>query len=354
MLSPEEVLPALRPLLAARAQEDDAETFPRERLSRLRELRLLDRFASIGSGEETALLLDVLRIVGAADLSLGRIFEGHVNATQLVHAYGDDAQRAALHADLAAGRVFGVWAAGEPGVALERTGDGWRLSGRKTFASGAGEIDRALVPASFGDGPRRLVLVDVADRPERADVSGWRVRGMKGTVSGVFDFTGMVVADSALIGVPGDYEREPRFSGGAWRFCAVQLGAAEALVRELRDAIRRGRGDDPIGRARFAAALTAVRSAGLWVAQAADATERGCEDAVALTLMTRGVVEEAALGAMEAAARTIGTASFHHGRVDRITRDLGLYLRQPAPDAARDRAAALWIERDRWDGERWW
>lgn len=344
----------LERLSAAWEGEDDAEAFPRGRLAQLRAAGLLDRFVPVVPGAETDALYDALRLIGAADLSLGRIFEGHVNAAQLVQAYGSDAQREALRRDLAAGRVFGVWAAGEPGVTLSREGGGWRLGGRKTFASGAGEIERALLPARTEEGGRRLVLVDVEGEPERVDLSGWRMRGMKGTVSGAYDFTGVIVGDEALIGDPGDYEREPRFSAGAWRFCAVQLGAAEALVRRLREAIRDGRGDDPVGRARFAGAVTAVRSAGLWVRQAAQAAERMEEDAAALTLMTRGVVEEAALQATEAAARGIGTASFRHGRVDRITRDLGLYLRQPAPDAARDRAAIAWIERDRWGEGRWW
>jgi hypothetical protein len=71
--------------------------------------------------------------------------------------------------------------------------------------------------------------------------------------------------------------------------------------------------------------------------------------------MTRGIVEEAGLAVMEAAARTVGTASFFaDSRIDRITRDLGLYLRQPVPDQARDRAAAAWLEADHWGEDRWW
>ena len=58
---------------------------------------------------------------------------------------------------------------------------------------------------------------------------------------------------------------------------------------------------------------------------------------------------------LEGAARAVGTASFFDGnRIDRITRDLGLYLRQPVPDQARDRAAAAWLEADRWGEDAWW
>ncbi|TXC70395.1 acyl-CoA dehydrogenase [Sphingomonas ginsenosidivorax] len=302
-------------------------------------------------------LVDVLRAVGGADLSLGRVYEGHVNAVQLVATYGDDAQRATLASDVAAGRIFGVWnTEPSPGLTLQDSDGSRTLDGVKSFATGAGYLDRILVTARDGDGGKQLVLVDIAGQAARADNSAWQVRGMRGTQSGVFDFSGMPIGAAETIGAPGDYEREPRFSAGAWRFTAVQLGAVEALVRHLRDhLVQTGKGTDPIQRLRFGACVSATRSAGLWVRQAAHAAERQADDAIPLVLMTRGIVEEAGLQVMEAAARTVGTASFFAAsRIDRITRDLGLYLRQPVPDQARDRAAAAWLEADHWGEDRWW
>lgn len=329
------------------------EAFPTAQLADLARAGALSAFVSLdGPGDVTA-LLTVLRLVGGADLSLGRVFEGHVNAAQLVHAYGDADQRARLAGDLAQGRVLGVWNT-EPagGLALA---DG-RLHGAKCFATGAGHIDRALVTASLPDGTRQLVLADIQGAGERVDNSAWRVRGMKGTMSGTLDFTGLAVAAHERIGAPGDYEREPRFSAGAWRFTAVQLGAVEALLRHWRDhLVQTGKGGDPIQRLRFGQCVGPVRSAGLWVAQAAARAEAGDADAIPLVLQTRGLVEEAGLAVMEGAARGVGTASFFEGnRIDRITRDLGLYLRQPVPDQARDRAAAAWLEADRWGEDAWW
>ncbi|WP_380780495.1 acyl-CoA dehydrogenase family protein [Sphingomonas sp. R86520] len=286
------------------------------------------------------------------------MFEGHVNAVQLVATYGTDDQRQTLDADLAAGSVYGVWNT-EPNPGLEIRPDGdlrWVLGGAKSFATGAGHLDRILVTARNPEGLKQLVLVPIAGETERADNAGWQVRGMRGTCSGRFDFSGLVLGNDALIGGPGDYEREPRFSAGAWRFTAVQLGAIEALVRHLRDhLVQTGKGADPIQRARFATCLTETRSAGLWVRRAANLAETQAAEAIPFVLMTRGVVEEAGLKTMEAAARSVGTASFFAAsRIDRITRDLGLYLRQPVPDQARDRAAAAWLEDDCWGDDRWW
>lgn len=334
------------------------EDFPTERLRTLIDLGATAAFASLDDERAVDDLLAVLRHVGGADLSLGRIFEGHVNAAQLIHAYGTDAQRAALARDLAAGRVYGVWnTEPAPGMRIESAAAGsYRLSGAKCFATGAGHIDAALITAVEPSGGKQMVLADLSNAASRVDNGAWQVRGMRGTQSGTLDFDGMIVSDDALIGDVGDYEREPRFSAGAWRFTAVQLGAIEALLRHWRDhLIATGKAEDAIQRARIGAAIVATRSAAVWVGRAAHLAEQGARDAIAHVLMTRGVVEEAGLLVMEGAARAVGTASFFAAsRIDRITRDLGLYLRQPVPDQARDRAAAAWIEADRWGDDPWW
>lgn len=354
----ETVLRRVRALAAVWDVANGYEGYPADRIAELARAGALAGFVTLPDRAAVASLDTALRLVGGADLSLGRIWEGHVNAVQLVHAYGDAEQRDALARDLAADKVFGVWnTEPAPGMAIEAAGPGrWRLRGGKSFATGAGRIDRVLITARDADGAKRMVLVDIAGTAERADASGWRVRGMRGTVSGLFDFEGMEVGDAALIGGAGDYEREPRFSAGAWRFCAVQLGAGQALVRHLRDhLVASGKSDDPLHRVRFGAALAPVRSAGCWVGRAADLAERADADAVSFVLTTRGVVEDACMAAMEAAARSVGTgAFFEESRIDRITRDLGLYLRQPFPDQARDRAAEAWLERDRWGEDPWW
>jgi alkylation response protein AidB-like acyl-CoA dehydrogenase len=190
----------------------------------------------------------------------------------------------------------------------------------------------------------------------RDDASVGRVRGMRATISGTYDFTGMMVQDDDLIGSPGDYEAEPRFTAGAWRFAAVQLGGVEALLMLLREHLRRSGGEkDPLFRARFGQAVVAARNAALWVEKAAAMAEALVPDSIPVALMARGVVEDAGILLMEAVARTIGTRAFFTDHpADRIARDLGLYLRQAMPDQARDRAAVAWLESDPWEGDSLW
>ncbi len=97
----------------------------------------------------------------------------------------------------------------------------------------------------------------------------------------------------ALLGEAGDYDREPRFTAGAWRFCAVQLGGIEALLIETRAAMSEAARGDPIQRARFADAVAATRTAGFWVREAADRAADEDLDAIAIVRMTRGIVERA-------------------------------------------------------------
>lgn len=313
------------------------------------------QFANTGDRQRS--LMNVLRIIGRADLSIGRLFEGHVNALSLIDRYGSRQQAQRLAHALAAGQFYGVWATEPaPGVTIATAADGRHiLQGTKSFASGAGGIEWALVTARPEEGERRLVIV-AADEAMRTDLSHWRARGMRATGSGHYDLTGMAIDNAALLGAPGDYDCEPLFTAGAWRFAAVQLGGIEALVGEVREAMRQGGADDPIKRAMFARCVEACRTAFLWVRECGGRAASEDHEAPAFALMTRGVVERAGLDVMELAARIVGTRSAMDGqRIDKVIRDLSLYLRQAAPDHARDQAALAWLEKDVWgDGEALW
>jgi len=356
--TPSQVLERLRaamPLIEARAAALDVlGAFPTEDVVLLHEIGALEAFA--GDAPSPLELMEALRLVGRSNLSLGRIFEGHVNGARLVAWYGDEAQRAALAQDLRSGRLFGVWNTEPEPVTIVNSEGGRALKGRKSYATGAGHVDRIVITATLADGGRQLVVADGA-QPDRTDLSAWKVRGMRATGSGLYDLTGLPVTAAETLGQPGDYIREPRFSSGAWRFTAVQLGGAERVLTLLRDQLAARPQIDPIQAARFGEALASVRSAYLWVREAAvraEAPDCG-PDEIAFVLMTRGMMEKAGLEVMEAAARIVGTrAFFEDNPLDQACRDLAMYLRQPVPDQARDRAARAFIAADCWAGDRLW
>ncbi|WP_375409184.1 acyl-CoA dehydrogenase family protein, partial [uncultured Methylobacterium sp.] len=290
-------------------------------------------------------LLDVLAQVGRGSLALGRIYEGHVNALSLVLRYAKGPVRDRLAADARAGHLFGVWNT-QPQAGLTIEGDGERrlLSGRKSFASGAGSVTRPLVTARLPDGRQQMLVVDL-EPGERACLSSWRAHGMRASHSGTLDFSGLAVGPDALIGEPDDYFAEPAFSGGAWRFTAVQLGGIEAMFDALRQHLTRtGRGGDPHQRARVGEAAIAVETARLFVGRAAALVGDAAADpdrTIAYVNLARIAVERAGLDVLERAQRSVGLAGFLEPHpLERLSRDLATYLRQPGPDRALDHAAA--------------
>lgn len=342
------------------ARFDAAPLFPVDSLALLADAGLHRRFAPPASGGDQfsdaqariSALDDALRIVGQGDLSIGRLFEGHINALALFDWYATPTQLKWLGHALDRGAWFGVWATEPPpGVRF----DGATLTGEKQFASGAGGLDFALVTIACRAGARRLAIVP-ADDDRRADLSGWRVRGMRATLSGRYALDGLRIEPDMLLGAPGDYDRDPCFTAGAWRFCAVQLGGIEALLAETVGRLGTAARKDPVQRARLADAYVAVRSAGFWVSEAARRFAQTADDAVPVSLLARGVVERTGFEMMEASARLLGTRSAFDGeRVDKIIRDLSLYLRQAGPDHARDSAASVLLDHDIWPaGARLW
>ncbi len=223
-----------------------------------------------GAGLSGLSLSEVLRSIGSGSLPLGRLFEGHVNALELVLRYGNRDQIELVAEEAQAGKLFGVWNTDNSnGLRLiHKHGRTW-LEGRKILASGAGHIERPLVTATDEDG-RRMMVLPKLDAPDRADLSGWRAQGMRASATGAVDFTGVEIKPIEIVGHEGDYERQPWFSGGAWRFAAVHLGGMERLFDLLRRHLQEtNRGKDPHQAARLGGATMAVETARLWVAQAA-------------------------------------------------------------------------------------
>jgi alkylation response protein AidB-like acyl-CoA dehydrogenase len=282
-------------------------------------------------------LCTLLRQLGAADLSIARLFEGHLNAVGLVCKYGSAGQIEELASAVTAGALCGVWGAdNSAGLRTVTSEHGVFLEGCKILASGAGFVSRPLVTASDPAGQQMYLL---SMQPGYAhDLSGWQVQGMRATATGTVDFTGMAVGKAEQIGEVGDYMRQPTFSGGAWRFCAAQLGAIERLVDLFRQHLNATqRGHDPYQLQRLAACVSAAKTARFWVEEASRrfASEIDAVQVVAFTHFTRSITEQSALTVMETVQRGIGLKAFIRPHdVERICRDLATYLRQPAPDLA--------------------
>lgn len=333
----EKVLAAVTDRIWQRAGAVDADAaFPASDIADLAESGMIAACADLLD----AAALPVLAAIGSASLTVGRLFEGHLNAVKLARRYGNGGAVAILDGEAAAGRISGVWNAERGGgVTATRVAGGYRLSGGKVHCSGAGTIRRPVVTARV-EGETLMLLPDLADAGARIDLTVWRASGMRGTATGSVNFDGIVVPDAAVIGGPGDYYRSPWFSGGAWRVIAVQLGGLDRIMALHANHLR---ADDPVARARFAAAAGAHECARLLIAEAARRAEAPGAEPEAIDAyvdLARGTFETAALAVVEATRRNVGLSTFiAPNPLDRCLRDLETYLRQPFLDASRDHAA---------------
>ncbi|MGI9174393.1 MAG: acyl-CoA dehydrogenase family protein [Rhodothermales bacterium] len=297
----------------------------------------------------------LLREIGRGSLPVGRVYEGHVNALHLISLYGTARQQARFADAACAGKVFAVWnTEAADGVRLVPTGrDRYRLEGAKTFASGAPWVDRPFVNGALPDGSWQMTIVPLdtlseKERRQRTDASWWKARGMQASASYRFDFTGLEIGAEHLIGQPGDYLQEPHFNGGAVRFAAVQLGGAQALFEaataHLRSLKRTG---DVHQQARMGEAAIRLETGTLWLLGAARIAERDvdAEAHVAYAQMTRTAIEAVCLDVLRLVDRSVGARGLMPpSAVERIGRDLRLYLRQPAPDAVLTNAGRYALE----------
>jgi len=303
--------------------------------------------AGLGEGGHQSELCTILRLIGAGDLSVARLFEGHVNAISLVGRYGSDQQFLSLADSVAEGAISAVWGADDSsGLKIVNEAGRTELKGRKILASGAGLVTRPVVTAGGLDGQVMCLLKLPQDA--RVDLSGWSAQGMRSTATGAINLTGIAIGPDEIVGLVGDFMRQPHFSGGAWRFCAAHLGATERLVDLFREhLVSRGRGEDPYQLRRVAECVAAVKTARFWVEEAARRLgddEQDPDSVVAFANMTRMVTERSALDIMEAVQRGVGLVSFiRPNPIERICRDLSTYLRQPVPDLAMSDAARTWL-----------
>ncbi|RSK40064.1 acyl-CoA dehydrogenase family protein [Hymenobacter perfusus] len=342
---------ALAPRLLAQAAHSDVEGgFPIQEFGWLHEAGLLTAplpaaLGGNGLGEtaHTAALLSTLRHIGRGNLAVGRVYEGHVNALQLLQRFGQPAQVARWAQEAAQGHLFGVWnTEAHDGVKLEPLPDGrYRLHGSKTFGSGAGHVTRPLLTAALPDGGWQMLILPADEQVPRYASEFWQPLGMRASASFRVDFTGLEVGAEDLLGQPGDYYRQPWFSGGAIRFAAVQAGGAEAVFDETRRFLQQfGRTDDPYQRQRLGEMSLLIAQAQHWMQAAAGFAARpdaetAAEATVAHANLVRSAIEDICLRVLPLAERCVGARGLLRPEpFERLHRDLTHYLRQPAPDAA--------------------
>lgn len=285
---------------------------------------------------------DLLATLGAADLTVARVLEPHLDALDIRHQAGlaEDHEH-----------TWGVYAAEARGVGVTATrveghdddADGvWRLDGVKPWCSLAGRLDRALITAHTGDGTRRLFACSLAHPGVTVGTSAWVARGLVGVTSDEVGFDGV---EATPVGADGWYLDRPGFAWGGIGVAAIWFGASVAVARTLRTHLQaHGREPDQIGRmhlgetdALLHAAAAVLAVAARRIDASADGGARPAHPSM-LAHRVRSTVSASAERIMTIAAHALGPAplAFDEEHARRIA-DLQLYVRQD--HAERDLAA---------------
>jgi alkylation response protein AidB-like acyl-CoA dehydrogenase len=222
--------------IALQAGELDAHPrFPEENFALLKAAGIVQLAGDRTSCDLTAEAA-LIRALAAADASTARILDGHFNGAERLALLAQEPLRGEELARIARGELLlGVWGAdpapgeGPPARVVEGPDGGLGLTGVKTFCSGAGGVQRALVVARDGhdDDAKRIAYVD-ATRGLRLDRDWYRASGLRASESHRVEFDEAPVL--ALLGGPDEIVREPWFSRDAVRTSATWAGIADGIL----------------------------------------------------------------------------------------------------------------------------
>lgn len=278
---------------------------------------------------------DAVRRVARADGSVGRIYDGHLNAVERLAVSATEPLRSRELRAVAAGELtLGVWGAdpargeGPPARLQWRAGSGPSLVGVKVFCSGVGGIDRALVlTRDERPGPPLLAYVDLREGIY-VDRAWYRGAGMRASESHRVVFDGARVL--AVIGEPGELSREPFFGRDAIRTAATWAGIADSAAEAALSLIAERDRRSPL-EALAAGRIVAARNTIDAVLSGAAARAEAAPDASQLreSILLRFQVAQSAESLLDEAVRACGSRPLATGSpLDRARRDLGVFLFQ--------------------------
>ncbi|WP_321857418.1 SfnB family sulfur acquisition oxidoreductase [Paraburkholderia tropica] len=209
-------------------------------------------------------LVDVFRIVSAADPSIGQIPQTHFGAVNSLRTIGSAEQQRVFLQRILAGERFGSATserntrhARDFRTRLHRDANGWRLHGTKYYCTGALFADWVQVLALDDDGALARIFVP-REAPGVTVHNDWTGFGQRTTASGTVTFDDVRVTEEQILPAHLLFDKTVTLQGPVAQImqAAIDAGIAEAA---LSDTIRyvnqharpwvdsgRGRaGDDP-------------------------------------------------------------------------------------------------------------
>jgi alkylation response protein AidB-like acyl-CoA dehydrogenase len=208
---------------------------------------------------------------------------------------------------------------------MSATPTGVRLDGRKSWCSGAGTVDHAVVTAWDEDDNQCLVAVRLDQTGVEVTGEGWHAVGMGRSDSGDVLFHEV---RAEQLGRPGDYTSRPGFWHGGAGIAACWYGAALPFVSGLTELVARR--SDPHAAVHLGAVTTSIAATrSLLRESAAWIDENPFSDAQAVALRARSGAEHTAALVLDRAGRALGAGPLcRDGALAQRFADLPVFLRQ--------------------------
>ena len=166
-----------------------------------------------GAGVSNVTLAKVIARIAQADASLGQIPQNHFYALEVLRVNGSPHQQQRLYAEVLAGQrlgnalaELGTKTAHDRTTRLSREGDGYRINGRKFYATGALYAQR--IPTSVIDehGVQQLAFVPADSRGLQV-IDDWSGFGQRTTGSGSVVFDNVRVSAEDVVPFQSAFER---------------------------------------------------------------------------------------------------------------------------------------------------
>ncbi|SNB61985.1 Acyl-CoA dehydrogenase [Arboricoccus pini] len=237
-------LPALVDEIAAGAVRRDLEReLPYPAFQRIKELRLgalRIPEALGGPGGSVADYIELIATLGAADSNVAHALRSHFDFTEGLLLDPTTARSRAHLENVLSGKLYGAAHTeqgtkrpGEIKTALRHTANGWRLDGRKWYATGTAFADFAVISAQNEEGVLMTALVPT-DRQGIQILDDWDGMGQKLTASGGIKLDNVEVRDEELV------IRDRETSIGRHTATLRQLHLAASAAGAIRAVLREG------------------------------------------------------------------------------------------------------------------
>ncbi|KMM95718.1 SfnB family sulfur acquisition oxidoreductase [Pseudomonas lundensis] len=198
-----------------------------------------------GAGVSNTTLANVIAVIAAADSSLGQIPQNHFYALEVLRVNGSPQQKQRLYEEVLAGQRFGnalaelgTKNAHERTTHLAKAEHGFRIAGRKFYATGALYAQRIPTSVVDDDGIQHLAFVP-RDSDGLTVIDDWSGFGQRTTGSGSVVFDNVFVAAEDVIPFQSAFER-PTTVGPLAQIlhAAIDTGIARAAYEDALHFVR--------------------------------------------------------------------------------------------------------------------